>query len=157
MSLPPVSLSPTERTALDVPRGRRVAILVSALGFLASVASGCVQGQPKASPVPKPAPVTAPAAPDPTTAPLRSPASVGACGRLQALRAYRSDLLDLIAAIEARGVTPAERTDLMRAQARLHGAEADIATAAADVAIARSRLSALTGGTIAVDDLPACP
>jgi len=80
----------------------------------------------------------------------------GACGRLQALRAYRASLLELIAAIEADGVTPAERTDLMQAMARLHGAEADMATAAADVAGARYRLQALTGGTLAAEDLPPC-
>jgi outer membrane protein TolC len=80
----------------------------------------------------------------------------GACGRLLALRDYRDRLRDLIAAIEADGVTAAERTDLMRAYSRLHEAEADAATAAAEVAGARYRLEALTGGSLRAGDLPPC-
>ncbi|KAA5607038.1 hypothetical protein F1188_03790 [Roseospira marina] len=80
----------------------------------------------------------------------------GACGRLQAVRSYRARLQDLIDAIEADGVTPAERTDLMRAYSRLHAAEAAEATAASDVTTARYRLEALTGGDIRASDLPPC-
>jgi len=82
---------------------------------------------------------------------------MGACGRLQALEAYRAQLLALIAAIEADGVSARERTDLMQAMARLHGAEADLATTRADVAIARHHLRALTGGALSSEALPACP
>jgi hypothetical protein len=80
----------------------------------------------------------------------------GACGRLQVTRDYQARLRDLIALIEADGVTEAERTDLMRAYSRLHAAEADAARAAADVASARYRLEALTGGAITASELPAC-
>ena len=80
----------------------------------------------------------------------------GACGRLLATRDYQARLRDLIAAIEADGVTDAERTDLMRAYSRLHAAEADAAQAGADVASARYRLEALTGGAIKASDLPGC-
>jgi hypothetical protein len=80
----------------------------------------------------------------------------GACGRLQVTRDYQARLRDLIALIEADGVTEAERADLMRAYSRLHGAQADAAQAAADVAAARYRLEALTGGAISASELPAC-
>lgn len=160
--------SPVRRALGRVP-------LVLAVGGLLS---GCAQGEPTYAHLPAPgtvsprpvgsmipAPDPAPAAPattaprpaEPTGSVSSTPAiGTGACGRLQALRAYRASLLDLIAAIEADGVTPAERTDLMQAMARLHGAEADMATAAADVAGARYRLQALTGGALAAEDLPPC-
>lgn len=82
--------------------------------------------------------------------------AVGACGRLLATRDHVARLRDLIAAIEADGVTESERTDLMRAYSRLHAAEADLATARRDVARARYRLEALTGGSVRAGDLPAC-
>ncbi|MBB4284913.1 hypothetical protein [Roseospira goensis] len=84
-----------------------------------------------------------------------APAS-GACGRLLALQDYQARLRDLIAAIEADGVTDAERTDLMRAYSRLHEAEAEAAAAARDVAGARYRLEALTGGSLKAHEMPAC-
>ncbi len=165
-------------------RSPRLSPLQRALGCvpLALVAGGllggCVQSTPTYThlpvpgtvsprpagamiPAPDPAPATPAIATQGPTEPTGSGTSTpgvgaGACGRLQALRAYRASLLDLIAAIEAGGVTPAERTDLMQAMARLHGAEADMATAAADVAGARYRLQALTGGALAAEDLPPC-
>ncbi|MQX35965.1 hypothetical protein [Roseospira navarrensis] len=82
--------------------------------------------------------------------------AAGACGRLLATRDHVARLRDLIAAIEADGVTESERTDLMRASSRLHGAESDLAEARRDVAGARFRLEALTGGRVRAGDLPAC-
>lgn len=80
----------------------------------------------------------------------------GACGRLLALRDYSASIQRLIDAMEADGVTDAERTDLMQAYSRLHAARAAEASASADVAAARYRLEALTGGTLKAGDLPAC-
>ncbi|MBB4268100.1 hypothetical protein [Roseospira visakhapatnamensis] len=157
------------------PAWRAMASGLMALS-LASALGGCGQGGPTYAHLPSPGtapgmlpapgslpestPPTVSATPTPVAAGLSAPPSasgIGACGRVRALRDYRVRLLDLIGAIEADGVTAAERTDLMRAMARLHAAEADAATAAADVANARHRLRALTGGTLALDDLPSCP
>jgi len=80
----------------------------------------------------------------------------GACGRLLAVHAYQARLRDLIAAIEADGVTAAERTDLMRAYSRLYEAEAAEAAASRDVSAARYKLEALTGGDLRAAQLPAC-
>jgi hypothetical protein len=80
----------------------------------------------------------------------------GACGRLVTLRDYIARLEELIAVIEQDGVTDAERTDLLRAYSRLHGARAAEVQARFDVDRARYRLEALTGGDIRASDLPAC-